>query len=749
MPCDTTVKREGDENVIEMNCIGCPYGCSIADSAACMANIISKLMQVRDISRVVLKERRIYEYSVDQTRILIQIADLIKFIRNSSDIFSASAVSIPNCPYRDGPERFNFIQSLVTNILPRDPIAGYLDVLRRIRAEKAILERDPAFHKPCRNKFLKVLDKIKTLIEKTTLVRVLKPQIGRVSGRNIYSIVFRPMTRPNFTFTRLMAEYPKNAELIYDYKVGDARVNIFRVPESVRLLYHIMPPEFKLTEEQLIVLDEARKIMAQHRPKGNELLEPERVRAIFYDIASDLITDRAASMNIRLKSKDNNLLSNILVRETAGFGVLELVLQDDKVQDLTINAPPGRSPIFVYHADAEDCESNVIPTSEEVESWAARLRLMSGRPLDQANPVLDTSLTLPGSRARVAAITKNLSPYGLAFSFRRHRDKPWTYPLLIKHKMISSLGAGLMSFLVEGARTMLIAGTRGAGKTSFLGATLLEIMRRYRIISVEDTLELPVKELARLGYNVLPMKVQSAIIATQAELGAAAGIRTSLRLGDSCLIVGEVRSEEAIALYEAMRVGALANVVAGTIHGESPYGVFDRVVHDLGVPPTSFKATDIIVVANPIRSADGLHKRRRIIQITEVRKRWKEDPMNEHGFLDLMVYNPKTDLLEPSRELIEGESEVLSAIAGRVREWIGNFDAVWDNIKLRAKTKQALVDLAAKSGKNEVLESDFVVRANDMFHIISGKVKEELGGLDSGEIFSRWNVWLRNTARRL
>jgi flagellar protein FlaI len=546
-----------------------------------------------------------------------------------------------------------------------------------------------------------------------------------------------------------MAEFPKNGELIYDYKVGDSRVNIFQVPEHVRMFYHIMPPEFKLTEEQMVILDDARKVMAQHKPKADELLEPDRVRSIFYDISSDIIAEHATRMGITLKSKENQMLSDVLVRETAGFGILELVLEDDKVQDITVNSPPGRTPMFVYHADAEDCETNVIPTSEEVQSWAARLRLMSGRPLDQANPVLDTSLTLPTSRARVAAITRNLSPYGLAFSFRRHRDNPWTYPLFIKTGMISPIGAGVMSFLVDGARTLLIAGTRGAGKTSFLGSTMVEIMRRYRIITVEDTLELPTRELSRLGYNILPMKVQSAIVQTESELGAAAGIRTSLRLGDSCLIVGEVRSEEARSLYEAMRIGALANVVAGTIHGESPYGIFDRVVNDLNVPATSFKATDIICVANPIKSADGLHKKRRIVQITEVRKDWKDDPLREHGFMDLLAYNPKTDLLEPTRELMEGESEVISSIAGRVKEWVGNFDAVWDNIKLRAKIKQTLVELSDKARRPDLLEADFVVRSNDMFHIYSGQVQKEHGELLSDEIYRRWEAWIKKEIKNL
>ena len=70
-------------------------------------------------------------------------------------------------------------------------------------------------------------------------------------------------------------------------------------------------------------------------------------------------------------------------------------------------------------------------------------------------------------------------------------------------------------------------------------------------------------------------------------------------MGDSA-IIGEVRSKEAKVLYEAMRVGAAGNVVLGTIHADSAYAVWDRVVNDLGVPTTSFKATDLVVVARQL-----------------------------------------------------------------------------------------------------------------------------------------------------
>jgi type IV secretory pathway ATPase VirB11/archaellum biosynthesis ATPase len=419
------------------------------------------------------------------------------------------------------------------------------------------------------------------------------------------------------------------------------------------------------------------------------------------------------------------------------------------VQDITINSPTGQTPIFLVHGKFDECKTNIFPSISDVDSWASKLRLISGRPLDEANPILDTDIEIPGvANARVGAVSKPLNPTGVAYAFRRHRDKPWTLPLFLKNNTISKIGAGLLSFLVDGNRTMLVAGTRSAGKSSLLGSLMVEIMRKYRIITIEDTLELPSAALRGFNYNIQSMKVASALSKGTNEVAADEGIRTTLRLGDSALIVGEVRSTEAKALYEAMRVGALANVVAGTIHGDSPYGVYDRVVNDLEVPKTSFKATDIIVVANPIRSADGLHRVRRITQITEVRKDWENDPVAEKGFVDLMKYNSKTDSLEPTDDLLNGDSEILKAIAGNVREWAGDWDGVWDNILLRSEIKQEIVNASIREENEELLEAEFVVQCNDAFHKISDKIKEETQILDSKKILFEWKEWLNMEIKR-
>jgi archaeal flagellar protein FlaI len=295
----------------------------------------------------------------------------------------------------------------------------------------------------------------------------------------------------------------------------------------------------------------------------------------------------------------------------------------------------------------------------------------------------------------------------------------------------------------------LVAGTRSSGKTSLLGSLLLEIMPNHRIITVEDTLELPVGAMRRLDYDILSMKVRSALAGESTEVAAEEGIRASLRLGDSSLIVGEIRSAEAKALYEAMRVGALANVVAGTIHGGSPYSVFDRVCNDLGVPITSFKATDLIVVANPIRTADGLHSWRRVLQIAEVRKHWEKDPLSEGGFVDLMKYSVEEDIMKPTDDLMNGDSEIMKDIAANVKGWAGNWDAVWDNVILRQKIKQETVDFSDKVNMPELLEGEFTVKSNNAFHQISDEVTEEVGLPMSDRVFPKWKRWLEKESKRL
>ena len=749
MPEEYEVIHEGAETILRVNYESMPRIPSIEDDPVCMSGVISRLIEVPGATKIVFYQKRDYEYDFEQVTILREIAAIYSQLMKQKEIFSYDSLKFENF-LKDLNTRYSDMQRIVQLIMS-DPLGAYVELKRLFRTEK--IKLDSYVDEPDisgQQKYLNLIKYLAQILEKTKIVNLARPYLAgyQLGDRSVYPKIFRPSIKPDFMYTKLMSSYPLEGEEIASYETDDTEVTIFRMPDTVQVLYHMIPPEFKLSEEQYDILDTARRIMAEHKPEKEEFTDPERMRQVFFNVGRDLIEELANYKNIRLTENELNDLTSILVRYTIGFGLIEVLLKDEKIQDITINSPPGKAPMFIVHADFDNCRTNVIPMRTEAESWATKLRLLSGRPLDEANPILDTEISIPGARARVAAISSPLNPTGLAFAFRRHRDKPWTLPLFMKNGMIDSLAAGLISFLVDGNRTILVAGTRSAGKTSLLASLMVELMRTARIITIEDTLELPVGPLLDLGYNIQQLKVASALTKGTAEVPADEGIRTTLRLGDSALFVGEVRSTEARALYEAMRVGALANVVAGTIHGDSPYGVYDRVVNDLQVPKTSFKATDIVIVANPIRSADGLHRWRRVTQITEVRKHWEQDPLLEHGFSDLMKYDAKQDKILPTDDLVHGESDVLKNIAGNVKDWAGNWDAVWDNIQLRANVKKAIVDVSAKLNQPELLEADFVILANDQFHRVSDKVKEEVGALDPKRIFFEWSDWLKGAVKK-
>lgn len=745
----TETEREEGEDVLYINAIGAPFVPSLAENPDVMSRVIDLLSENPNVSRVVFVQQRNYSYPSKQILMLSEVARIYNFLTKQEEILSPQRLAM----FGNTSDVYEDLRYLVT-LLKEDPLSCYEELRSRIKTLRDTLETGKAQSRANLLNYIRLLERFFDLLNTTKLIKeaYATSEEFATSKREIYRSLFRPEVLPNFTFTRLAAQLPEDAELISQYELESDEekivVTILKRENDAKYFYHLMPPEYGLSEDYHMLLNLGRNVLSEHRPKSEEFTDPERTRSVFLNIARDMLSELAKSKGLTLSYRELKMLAKILVRHTIGFGIIELLLADPHLQDIVLNAPVTQNPVFVRHEKYDECVTNIIPSSEDANSWAAKLRLISGRPLDEANPVMDTEIAFENSRARVAATSQPLSPKGIAYAFRRHRDNPWTLPLYINNKMLNSFTAGLLSFIVDGSRTMLVAGTRSSGKTSLLGSLMLEIMPKFRTIVIEDTLELPVDALRKIGYDILSMKVRSSLASGSTEVQASEGIRTSLRLGDSALIIGEVRSEETKALYEAMRVGALANVVAGTIHGDSPYGVFDRVVNDLKVPTTSFKATDIIILTAPIKTPDGLHSIKRVVQVAEVRKHWTNDPLEEKGFVDLVRYNVEKDELEPTPELMNGDSEIIKSIAGNVRGWAGNWEAVYDNILLRGKAKQAIVDISKKLDKPELMEAPFNALANGAFHRISDEVRKDKGLPWSEFVLPAFEEWLAKHAEK-
>ncbi len=729
---------EAGEKILKIDLTHEPEIPTIEDNPKLLSFILNQIIEKGKVNKVEINQFDAYIYPPEQTYYLNELAEVGKKIRKEI----LPKLLKYDLLYNERVEIFNMLSKNFFS----DPIGTYVHVKRLSRKIYYLMEKteNAELKKNCQD-LLNTLKFFISLFESTKLYFMLKDfLVGYEPGdRMIYKRIFHPDIRPSFLYAALKKSLPEDINILETYKIEDAEVLIFEKPGEISMRYYIFPPEFFLPYDQTLLLTKIREMLASYSPERVDYLEPQRLRETFQNLVLEFLDKLSLQYNVNLNEKDKIKLAKIITRYTIGFGVLEYLLKDEKIQDILINPPLGKTPIFVNHADYEQCVTNIYVSSKEAESWATKLRLISGRPFDEANPVLDTEIDLGGIRTRVCAVMEPLSPKGLGFALRRHRSRPWTLPLFIENKMLSPLAAGLLSLLVDAGRTILIAGTRGAGKTSLLTALMLEIPRKVRMITIEDVLEIPTDYFRKLGYNILSLKVRSPLSLQTSELSADDGIKVSLRLGDSALIIGEVRSKEAVTLYEAMRVGALANVVMGTIHAESPYGVYDRVVNDLGVPKTSFKATDIIIIANPIKDPSGLRKYRRVLRITEVRKHWEKDPLMEKGFVDLMIYDVDKDELKPTSNLIHGDSEILKSVASRIKVFAGSWEKLWENVLLRAEAKRMLVDYAKKTGNRELLEADFVVKANDVLHKIMDEVYEEIDYPERKECLRRFEKWLQ------
>jgi len=210
-----------------------------------------------------------------------------------------------------------------------------------------------------------------------------------------------------------------------------------------------------------------------------------------------------------------------------------------------------------------------------------------------------------------------------------------------------------------------------------LGALLWELPPAVRTVVIEDTPELPVGTLQATGRDVQALRAS----AESEELSPTAALRTALRLGDGALVVGEVRGEEAGVLYEAMRVGAHSEAVLGTIHGDGGEAVYERVVSDLGVPPSSFGVTDLVVTLEC--TATGQRRVKRIEEVLD-----GEPP----GFATL--FERTEEGLVATGRIDRGNSAVATGLATPEE----SFTDVRRRLESRANLLTALAERDATSG---------------------------------------------------
>ncbi len=740
---DYIVKEEGGKRLLMFDCRNCVYGTSIADDPACRFHVVNVLAEA-EATITVLAD--VYErvYDEEQTKMLSELAAL----RQQFNIESVWSYKHLGMHGKGGEAYFSTRHDVVVKIahdlLAFDPILAYLTLLKEINSEARKIKESDSSYRASTEPYIETLAYLREGFEKTGLVQKTKNYLSQLQSvpetGKIYHSLFEVDVKPSFIGSRLLFKGMETLELLDEYSIKHSTVQIFNHPDKTENVYFVNPPEYTLSPDLYFIMSKTKEVVAGYKPGRTSLSTVAKSRTYFERIYESTIKDVAISNNLKISRKEISELAEIVARYTVGYGMLEILLSDRKLTDIYLDSPIGQRPIYVVHSDFGQCQTNILYTEREASSLASKLRAMSGRPFDEAHPVLDYDL--PDLETRVAAIGPPLSPTGMAFAFRLHKVTPWTLPQFIDNKYMTPLAAGLISFLIDQQATMLITGSRGSGKTSLLAGCMLEILQNARIIVQEDTLELPVPYLKKIGFNIQRLKTRSPISVskTESEVAPEEALRTALRLGDSALVLGEVRSKEAKVLYEAMRVGAAGNIVIGTIHGDSAYSVWDRVVNDLDVPNTSFKATDIVVVARPIRFSGSLKRNRRVVQITEVKKHWIDDPEREGGLLDLMLYDARKDTLELMEDNLK-ESELFDKIS---RTSGLTMKEIWEDIRMRGNAKSFLVELKREHKLPVLLESENSSAANNKLILFKEAQLTEKGKTDYQEVLGKWKHWVKN-----
>ncbi len=496
--------------------------------------------------------------------------------------------------------------------------------------------------------------------------------------------------KPSFSEAWLIG--PGLGEEVEHYEIAGAKVSI-RNSADGQVDYVIIPDEYRLERQDSALLRRVIDIVSSQPPPLGVLPDRSYMRSRAREALNSM-----GSQSLRESPRtlaDEERICSLAVRYTVGYGILETLLEDPHIEDVYVDAPCDRNRVHVTVNGVSGfnsvvrCRSNIMLEQVEMDHVLSRLCRVSGLPFSETHPTLECDMGFKGARA--TAVGRPLSPAGTALALRRHSSIPWTLTRMMVNGTLSAETAALISLMVDGRSTMMICGPRGAGKSSLLSACLFEFPLSQRVLTLEDTRELPVDVMQAMGY-----KVQSILADDrngESNERSREALRLSLRMGESALVMGEVRGEEVSMLYEGMRTGRAGSTVMGTMHGESAVSLYERVVHDLGVSPEAFMATDAVISLGLNRPRGSQRMRRGVREISEI----GEVPGE---FRPLMVNGDWAPDIINSRTL----SRIASA-------WDMTKDQVMDNLRIRRDMRSFLEDMGREDG--ESLNPNWTRLAND------------------------------------
>ena len=290
-----------------------------------------------------------------------------------------------------------------------------------------------------------------------------------------------------------------------------------------------------------------------------------------------------------------------LKRDFRGFGKLDPLLNDAHIEDISCDG--YELPIFVYHDDYTDIETNISFKQKELDNFVIRLAQQSGQHISVGDPMVEATLS-DGSRAEMS-LGKEVTPRGSAFTIRQYADDPFTPIDLINYNTFSVEQMAYFWLCIENNKSLIFAGGTASGKTTSMNAVSMFIPPRSKVLTIEDT-----RELSLYHDNWL-----SSITREQLSEGEDIDmydlLRSALRHRPEYIIVGEVRGKEAVTLFQAMNTG---HTTFSTMHADSIETVINRLENEpINVPRAMVQSLDMLSIQTQARIDDQRVRRSQVI----------------------------------------------------------------------------------------------------------------------------------------
>jgi flagellar protein FlaI len=265
-------------------------------------------------------------------------------------------------------------------------------------------------------------------------------------------------------------------------------------------------------------------------------------------------------------------VSYYIMRELFQYGVVSVPMEDPYIEDINVLGP--RVYIGVYHRDFSHYRwlwtNAYFRDDDEVNDYMNRLAHAVGHGLTAAKPYGD--FALPSGDRFAGMFGRDISARGPSFTVRKFAVMPWSLPHMVASNMLSSLTAAYLWFALEQKAIIGIAGPTGSGKTSLFNALLGCLHPNSMLYTIEDTYEL---YLPHRGWRATTVKRPSMMASREVQVTEAELIKMALRMRPDYIVVGEVRSEDAI--YNLLNAAFTGHGGGFTFHADSASAFFSRL----------------------------------------------------------------------------------------------------------------------------------------------------------------------------